>query len=157
MRTQKEILAQMKARAPYDPLGFETGDLLPFLDFAHAREFLVPDATPEKWAEACAESTDAAVRKRMDDYIEFAWDKCTSHRGISASRSIAHFRAWAWLIGDDEAVAFIDDEDNYAPYGAPILGYLSKRYGWAMPGDESTARMVAGESCVDGCDMGCGT
>ena len=40
MRTQEEILARIEERKNYDPLGFETNDLLSFLSTEAVRPFL---------------------------------------------------------------------------------------------------------------------
>lgn len=149
MRTQSEIMARIEAIKGSDWLGTQVVDLAQQLPFDTARKYL--DLTPEDEAKWHAPD----VRAEMAGYIAFAWGKCTGHRGISAGRSLDHYRAWCWLIGDDEALAFIDDDANYAPYGAPVLAYLCRRYGWAIPDGDDVARMVAGESCRPDCDDGC--
>ncbi|GAH45300.1 unnamed protein product [marine sediment metagenome] len=51
MRTQDEIVARIRDRKEHDFLGFEVSEYLDYLDFAHVKEFLKPDATPEQWEE----------------------------------------------------------------------------------------------------------
>ena len=82
------------------------------------------------------------------------------HRGLSAGRSIDHFRAWLWMDGEDELVEQINSEDiPFAQYGAPILKAISEKYGAPTPDDDATLRMMLGSICEpDGCPYeGCGT
>lgn len=88
----------------------------------------------------------------MKDYMAFAWEKALGHRGLSAGRSVVRFRAWCWLIGDDDAVAFIDDEKNFPYYGVPILRYLSRRYAFLEPEGEEVDRMAGGKRCREDCE-----
>jgi len=64
----------------------------------------------------------------MRDYISFAWEKANDKRGISANRSIDHFKGWLWLLGDEEGIEYL--KANYAPYGKPGLAYTCKKYGF---------------------------
>lgn len=101
MRTQDEIAARVRERMDADFLGFEWHEYLNYLDLEHAREFLKPGAeiTAEEWE---YEPVDAEkLRARILDYLPFAWDKANGFRGISASRSLSHFTAWFWLMGED--------------------------------------------------------
>jgi len=158
MKTQEQIVERINQNKATDFFGFGTQDLIWSLDFEHAKPFLADDfikkveAGEEKWVDL---PTDESVKAEITKYLDFAWDKCLGHRGISAGRSIAHFVSWCWLIGDDEAVAFLEDESNYVPYGAPCLAYLSKRYGFEMPDSEDAKRMARGDSCVPYCSQGC--
>ena len=45
LRTQEEIIARIGTRADADPLGFERGDYIDYLDFKHAKPFLKNDVT----------------------------------------------------------------------------------------------------------------
>lgn len=73
--------------------------------------------------------TDEEIIRQMKDYFDFAVDKALGQRGISASRSIAHYKAWIWLLGDDEFLQEIENTE-YAPYGVPILTKIGKKYGF---------------------------
>ena len=61
--------------------------------------------------------------------MEFAKKKAENERGISASRSIAHYIAWLWLANDNDLWNEIDD---YYDYGIPqlkiICNYLNIEY-----------------------------
>src|SRR6056297_1829528 len=91
MRTQEQIANKIKKWQEEDIFGFKTGDLLEHLDYAHAKDFLKPEVTEEEWSEAQAELSRESILKKMEDYMEFAWDKANSCRGISAGRSLAHY------------------------------------------------------------------
>jgi len=126
MRTQQEILDRIKSISNRDFFGFETSDLIDFLDYEHAKEFLKEGVTEEQWKEA-REKT-GTPEKQIKDYIEFAWEKAKGERGLSSERSINHFTAWLWLAGDDELVAFLEDEGNYPMYGKPMLKKVTEKY-----------------------------
>lgn len=159
MRAQEEIVARINAAKEEDIFGFESSDLVDALDFEHAKPFLKEEATAEGWEKRKEEidsTTDEGVRKQISEYLTFAFDKALGHRGISASRSVSHFRAWCWLLGDDELVSFIDD-DNYAQYGMPVLVAVAKKYApEKIPDDPAVMRMAEGLPCTEHCDEGCG-
>lgn len=125
--TQDEIVARLRERMATDIFGFETREYLTALDFAHAREFLKPEATAEKWGEVKAPSLDS-----MREYMKFAWEKANGCRGISANRSIAHYVAWTWIIGDREFSAAIERmfDKEYRWYGKAILRHICEHYEW---------------------------
>lgn len=150
LRTPGEILARLKDQE--DIFGFRCEVLVTSLPFEEAREFLKEDTTAENWD---TELTRDAVLKEMLEYLDFAWDKALSHRGLSAGRSIQKLTEWLWILGDEEAVSFVSDDTNYLNYGAPALLYISNRYGVACPGTSAAVNMAAGLPCEPGCEMGC--
>jgi len=143
MRTQEEIVNKIKADdgmfsfIPEVLIGFLTHEnALPFLD----------DEWKDKAAEWIAKPQDRdAIINEMMEYVEFAWEKCLDHRGLSAGRSVSKMRGWLWLLGDDEALAFAEDDNNYSNYGAPILRHISVKYSFPIPDDEDTRRMAEGQ------------
>lgn len=154
VRSDEEILEYFEKVRAGDFLGTVAGDLIPLLSFEKAKPFLKENAKKGGWV---VEPRDKkSVIKKMKDYMEFAWDKALGHRGISSGRSIDHFRSWLWLIRDHDLLAFADNDRNYPQYGVPILYAICKEYGFSIPNDPSVDRMKEGESCVVGCDMGCG-
>ncbi len=158
-RSQDEIVTRIQhvKANDWDWMGTQIDDLVGYLDFAYAKPFLNDDVTEEQWA---ADVVDVSAEKRPLDearaYLSFAFDKCLDHRGISASRSLNHFRTWFWLAGDDKTLAFIEDDANYPQYGAPVLAKIAEVLGVALPDDEGFTRMAKGLRCNAGHDCGCG-
>lgn len=153
MRTTTEIVARLHEIKLSDVFGFESGDLLECLPFDDAKAFLKPDASSVGWAEDVMQSADHdAVRRRMTEYLPFAFGKAIDHRGLSASRSVSHMRAWTWLLQQDELLTFINDSRNYAPYGAPILARVAQFLDVPLPDSEDFQRMLAEGACHPNCD-----
>lgn len=129
MRTQQEIIDKMKAVEDNDFFCTIRSDLLNYLDYPNAKPFLKPEATEEEWNKAKSTLTRENVLKEMLDYMPFAWDKANNFRGLSAGRSMDHYTAWVWLLGDED-VAAIGDLKGYEFYGKDNLVKLCQRYGW---------------------------
>lgn len=108
--------------------GFERGTLLEYVAFADARPYLKDDATAEQWGDV-KPLTHEQVLADLHDYLPFAIEKAEDERGLSAIRSISRMRAWVWLLGDDDLYAFLMDDDNYSPYGMPMLRRIEATYG----------------------------
>jgi hypothetical protein len=123
-RTQIAIMNRIESLADSDIFGFQTGDLVSFLDYDHAKPFIKADTTPEEWAEVTKGITSPA--QCITEYMAFAWDKANNRRGISAGRSIAHMVTWLWLDGKDELAKQIEDYDYY---GKPQLVAVCNEYG----------------------------
>lgn len=75
-----------------------------------------------------------SVIKEIVEYLPFARGKADDERGISANRSICHFRAWVWLLGDADFSAI--DWSNYGSYGRPILDQLEEKYATKREGNK---------------------
>jgi len=150
MRTQDEIVARAKAGDTQDMFGFGLSVLVEYIDADHIKPLLKEDADPKGW-ESMAPTAENVLND-MKEYMKFAWEKAQNHRGLSASRSVVKMQAWLWLLGDEDLVAGV----MYAQYGAPILRKICAHYGFPMPDDEYTKRMMAGLPCEDGCQQGCG-
>lgn len=120
-RTVGEILAEIERVQAEDIFGAATSDLVQALPFQSAKPFLKDGVTEEQWKQ----STEPAQEIR--DYMGFAWGKANDCRGLSASRSIDHMRAWLWLDGKDELSKRLDDV--YEFYGKPCLVLICKEYG----------------------------
>lgn len=155
MRTRDQIAEYYKGRKRWDILGFEAEVLLPYLDAERLRPFCKLEGADLSEHRA-QPLTEPMVIREMKSYMEFAWGKIIDHRGLSAERSIQKMRSWLWLLGDDEMLAFCDDEKNYPQYGAPILKKISLKYGFPIPRGEMVERMAQGLKCHANCDMGCG-
>lgn len=127
--TSKEIVARIEARKGTDMLGFEVSEYLPFLDFDDAKPYLKDGVTAAEWDAAKKPRTREAVLATMLDYMDFAWEKAHGERGISAWRSIAHFQAWLWLVGERDMAEQIADYDDY---GKPQLKAICRKFGWDL-------------------------
>ena len=109
MRTQEEIVAQYREREGRDVLGFEVNEYIFAMSFESAKPLLKESATT--WDPAY--KTDEDVREMAIDYMAFAWEKANNCRGISACRSLAHYQAWLWLLGDNELWPTFDEFEHY--------------------------------------------
>lgn len=127
LRNPEEIKKQIEFWKDNDFFGYKRYDLIEHLDKDFAEEYIKSEEFAN-WAPS--EYTIESIVRKMADYMEFAWDKAINERGLSASRSIEHYIAWLWLIGDTDAVEFAQDESNYPMYGKPILRYIAERYGF---------------------------
>ncbi len=129
MRTQEEIVARILERSDHDIFGFETSEYLDFIDYAHAKPFLKPEATESQWNnEVFKEPTKENVLAKMLDYMPFAWKKANDCRGISADRSICHYRAWLWVLNDGFFETF--NSIKYEHYGKEILIAICENHDW---------------------------
>jgi len=122
MRTAEEIIKRIEDRREDDFLGFEWPFYLDGLTFEQAKPYLKEDATGEGWKV----KTVAEIRQEAIDYMSFAWDKANNCRGISASRSISHYQAWLWMLGEDWSDSLWDD---YEYYGKPQLVRICEYFG----------------------------
>lgn len=123
MKTSEEILKRIKDIEKDDAFGFQRGDLIFKLPFKMAKEFLKPEAKEEDYnQEPCDRDSIVAG---MLDYMPFAWEKANDCRGLSASRSMSHYAAWTWLVGED-----FGDLLDYEHYGKENLIRICDHYGW---------------------------
>lgn len=149
-RTQAEILTRIKEVEADDFFGFQRGDLVDFLDYENAKPFLKDGVTAEHWAE---QHTKRTATECVLDYLPFGWEKANDQRGLSASRSVEHLKAWLWLAGYDDASDVFDDVYEY--YGKPCLVVASEIIGfdWASHDDgcwtNSEGSDSIGSSCRD--------
>jgi hypothetical protein len=166
-RTQDEIVARIHEVKEADIFGTQVGDLLSALDFEHAKEFLKAEATEAEWSSDPAYPlTDEQLRDNAKAYLAFAVGKATGHRGLSASRSVDHYRAWVWLLEPELFEGF--EATPYEQYGVPQLkaaaNILDFTDEWdklvadgLMHDDRSLILMAEGKPCEPGCMEGCGS
>jgi hypothetical protein len=102
-------------------------DLVKYLPYEYAKEYLKPDCTEKEWTDDLAEYTKDNIIEEMKDYISFAWDKANNCRGVSACRSLMHFSNWFWLIGEDELSDYAAGDYEY--YGKPQLEKITEWLG----------------------------
>jgi hypothetical protein len=125
-RTQQEIIDRIRHTKESDIFGVIKSDLSAFLTFENVKQFLKEGVTAEQWKSQFSSDPIQEIK----DYMEFAWEKANDQRGLSSARAIMHMESWLWLAGEDEFLKFAQDEDNnYAPYGKPILAAICKKYG----------------------------
>lgn len=110
-RTQEQIVARVASIKPHDVFGTEQEDLIDYLDFEHAKQFLTEKATSEDWDKYL--KTIKPPQEMMKGYVEFAFGKAHGERGLSALRSMAHFAAWLWLDGNEILAETIRNFDDY--------------------------------------------
>ena len=129
-RTPDEIVSRVKELqgSLNDFLGFETSDLLGYLPFSAAKPFLKESATESDWT--VRPSDRETILKEAEDYMSFAWDKANNGRGISASRSLSHYKAWLWMAGEDDFLHRAHELEDYSHYGKPQLRAICEHFGW---------------------------
>ncbi len=126
VRTIEEIVERLKSLQSGDEddfFGVVVCDLLNFLPFARAKEWLKPEATEQDWQVKTLDRK--TVIHEIETYMPFAWDKANDCRGLSASRSIDHMRTWLWLLRDDDLAEKIK---QYSMYGKPQLRAICRAY-----------------------------
>lgn len=121
MRTPQEILDRIQEVGPSDFMGIIRNDLVDFLEFKHARQFLKETAIEKEWSEHYKKPTVENVKCAMRNYLDFAFKKAEDERGISAARSMDHYSAWIWLLGEEERFGNLQDYDRY---GMPHLNNI---------------------------------
>ena len=155
MKSFEAIVEEIKRKSEFDLCG-TTSDLMEYLPYQYAKEFLKPEVTEEEWKKSQVALTEENVVSVMKNYMAFALDKASNHRGISTSRSIEHFACWLSLLEDSETLSFLEDEDNYENYGCPILKKICEKYGFSYPEDLPMQNMAKGLPCWPDCEEGCG-
>jgi len=118
MRTQKEILNKIEEIKDSDFFGFKTSDLIGYLSFNNAKQYLKEGVTGDQWEQKGRDHE--SIKNEMIDYMDFAWGKANNCRGISAGRTMNHYSIWVWMLGDEINNKFSDLED-YEFYGKDNL------------------------------------
>lgn len=128
IRTQEEIKERFDKAD--DLFGTQQGDLISYMTFENAKPYLKEEyvkqveSGEEKWEQ----STDP--KKEILEYLDFAYEKAEGERGLSAGRSMLHFKTWIWLESEEFYSEVIDLIDNYTSYGIPALDKISEHYEW---------------------------
>lgn len=126
MRDKKEALEFIMKE---DPLGITLDDILEFMTFEEAKPYLKEEyikkveSGEEEWT--YLDYTPINVINKMKDYMEFAWNKANNFRGLSAWRSIQHYRNWLYMLGDSFD-NLINAMKRYDYYGKPFLALISE-------------------------------
>ena len=96
MRTQEAILKRIEELKDSDCFGVDLSDLVNYLNYENAKQFLKEGVAEEEWNKD-RKSSDEDVLKEMKGYINFAWEKANDERGLSANRRLGHYSAWIWV------------------------------------------------------------
>ena len=120
MKTQQQILDRILEIKEEDFFGFETTILLDFLTLESIEKLRGVVVKEDADFSDCVPKTpdEETIKAEMRDYMEFAWEKANGFRSLSAGRSIYYYKAWLWLLGEDE---FADDLEGYQYYGKDEL------------------------------------
>lgn len=121
-KSSREILDYIEKENDF--MGNTIEVLINYLDWDSAKTMFKAeyvekvDSGKEKWSQIT--DINEAVADMLD-YYSFGLMKALDERGISASRTILKLKAWSWLLGRNDLVEILDDDDNYNPYGMPAL------------------------------------
>lgn len=150
LKSDEEIFEYIKA-GERSAFSFHMDTLIEYLPWGLVKRFSEDDDC-DTWEQRIP--TRENVIEDMRDYMDFAWDKATSHRGLSAQRSVDRMYHWLWLLGDKD---MLDEYETieYGPYGGPKLAYICNKLGFEIPNDPYTQNMANGLPCEIDCDSGC--
>jgi hypothetical protein len=83
---------------------------------------LFPDAigkhVPKEW-------TRENIIAQLKEDVAFAFEKAIGHRGISSELMYDVIRMWNWILQEG-----LEDFDEYADYGIPLLKATALKYGF---------------------------
>lgn len=120
MKTQQQILDRIMEIKEEDVFGFEISILFDYLTVESMESLrgrvLKDDVDLSDHVTKTAD--EETIKAEMRDYMEFAWAKANGFRGLSAGRSIQHYQAWLWLLGERDLA---NDIGNYQYYGKDKL------------------------------------
>lgn len=123
-RSSAEVAARVIEARKRDALGFEWHEYLIWVDFEDLAKVAEGSTTTEvEWDEVTSER--GPIVEVMREYMAFAWEKANDCRGISAARSMMHYRAWLWLSGEDG----FEDLTEYDNYGKDHLVRVCEHLG----------------------------
>ena len=126
MRTQAEIYERAKLQFDADNTGFEWTLYIDYLTYEQAQS-IVKMITKSEWQQGHDFVASTTVLEQMRKYLPFAWKKAASGRNLSAQRSLRHYVAWFWLIGNDEMADAIEiylTSGQYEDYGKEMLTHI---------------------------------
>lgn len=124
-----ERIRELGKDQTHDMHGTERSRLLEALPYEDAKQFFKHDAphTDETW-EVERTKDRKSVIAQIRSYLGFAWKKANECRGISAQRSLSHFKGLLYLLGPDcdELREWIGTPEHYEFYGKPALVKVSE-------------------------------
>ena len=113
IRNQEEI--KVRFQKVSDLFGTQKNDLINYMTFDNAKTFLKEEYVKEVEAGTVKWVISTDPKKEILDYLDFAYNKAENERGLSAGRSMLHFKTWIWL----------DDNSFYGEITARYKGILS--------------------------------
>lgn len=128
MRTQEEILARFENADDF--FGTQQSDLVSYMEFENAKPHLKEDYVKQVEAGEKTWEISTDPKKEILSYLNFAYDKAEDQRGLSAGRSMLHFKTWIWLDDENFYNEIIEMIDDYTNYGIPTLDKISEHYGY---------------------------
>ena len=128
MRSQEEILERFNK--VNDVFGTQKSDLIDYMEFKTAKEFLKDEYV--KQVESGEKEWEQTMnpKKEILGYLDFAYGKAHNERGLSAGRSMLHFKTWIWIDDEKFYNEIVDEMDSYNDYGLAVLDKISKHYGF---------------------------
>lgn len=140
-RTTEQILLRIKDIEEDDFFGVGRMRLIEQLPFEHAKTWLSTEISEKEW-----EPETKSIKELVHSYLEFAWGKANDCRGLSANRSIDHFRALLWLDAIEDLSTTMDALYRY--YGKPNLVYISELYGYDWRSQDNNIWTSSGEGGI---------
>ena len=130
-RTPEEIHTKLCHLISYDStddfFGVMAERLVMALPYEKAAEYLKDGVTRDCFDQAATHTVEA-IRDEAKNYLSFAVQKMKDERGLSANRSIDHYRALIWLAFDDTTVEDFENTD-YGWYGDTQLSKAAELFG----------------------------
>lgn len=129
--TQLDIVARMGPRLDMDPLRSECDMYIRHLGYGFAKSFLRHERWDnESWPKLALNREQ--LFQNMQAYHGHAWLVANESRAVGATRSVAKYIAWTWLIGDVEFSENLTRmrDGYYRYYGKPCLRLIGDRYEW---------------------------
>lgn len=74
------------------------------------------------------EFTEENILENLESDLEFAFEKALDKRGLSASAMNGVITMWLWVLDDP-----LQDFEEYAEYGLPLLKAVAVKYGFENP------------------------
>jgi len=162
MRSDDEIVRYYRKVARGDFFGVWGNELLSRVSLKAALPF-IKDAhewSEESWKKNQRKVDKISIIEEMEDYIQDAVEKTTSHRK-NIVVALDFYRAWTWLMKDMDLFAYLIDDRNFPNFGAPMLSAVIEKYSFfdLLPDDEirksAFQNMAQGKKCNDLCVRGC--
>jgi hypothetical protein len=124
MLTKEQVLEAVKSGKKSDCLdGRDFGRLADFFPESDLAAFGFKVNEGVKWEPR--EWTHEAIIEGLKGDVAFGFEKALNKRGISASFQNSTVKTWLWVLEDE-----LQDHDDYAQYGLPLLKAVAVKYGF---------------------------